>query len=67
MSGIEGTPGNSPIDSPGRLGKAFAKCQMPGPVGVVLLAGERGVRTGVVVRVAWIGDWLGIDWIRELH
>lgn len=47
---MECTPGNSPTGSHGRLEGGFCDMSETGPVGVVLLAGERGLKTGVVPR-----------------
>ena len=47
--------------------KTFVTFQTAGNIGLILLVVERGAKTGVIMRVVLIGNWLGIDWITELH
>lgn len=44
--------------------KAFVILKTTGNSGLILLV---GVKTGVIMRVALIWNWLGIDWLTELH
>lgn len=47
--------------------KTFVTFQTAGNIGLILLVVERGAKTGVIMRVVLIGNWLEIDWITELH
>lgn len=47
--------------------ETFVTVQTSRNIGLILLAVERGVKTGVIMRVVLIWNWVGIDWITELH
>lgn len=47
--------------------ETFVTFQKAGNIGLILVVVERGVKTGVIMRVVLIGNWLEIDWITELY
>jgi hypothetical protein len=47
--------------------EVFVTFQAASRNGLVLLVVKREVKPGVIMRLVLISNWLGIDWITELH